>query len=726
MSYFPILSKYTSDNQELRPLVEALGAFMGRYARDTTPEELETFLRAQNPSYGPKEKELYHALTENIAKCEVTEEVVSLLVQSLYKRETYKKLAVAAYEASEGRNDPETVRRLAEGLSKEAESPLETQTTFVTDDLEELYAKTVKEQGLRWRLNSLNTSLGSLRKGDFGFVFARPECFAKGTLVLLSDGRNIAIENIRAGMKVMGPDSKPRNVVATSKGSEKMYRVSYSWGDSYVCNESHMLQLRAEGKVTTSVKLKNYLTWSDKLKHRFKQYKVGIDLPHKSTKLDPYILGVWLGDGTSSGPQFTNADEEVISYLKEWARKNNLICSVYEREGQGKAKTISISSGTRKHGSNTFLQYLKSTRLLKNKHIPEIFLRNSREIRLQLLAGLIDTDGWREKNSYGFCNKNEVLINQIVWLARSLGFHATKNLKLVNGTPYYTVGIYGSCYEIPVRIIRKVITKNTDKRSKRNGLNFGFKIVEEPSITEYYGIQVDQDSLYLLNDFTVVHNTGKTTFLASECTFMASQASSPVVWFNNEEQGEKVMLRCYQAALGRTLEQLFVSIAEARTAFRNITKGNLKLVDQASISRTEVEEVCNKIKPSLIVFDQIDKIGGFKADRDDLVLGEIYQWARELAKTFCPVIGVCQADGTAEGVKWLTMAHVANAKTSKQAEADWILGIGRSNDVGYEAVRHFNISKNKLVGDTDTIPDRRHDRWDVLIEPTTARYKDIL
>jgi hypothetical protein len=186
------------------------------------------------------------------------------------------------------------------------------------------------------------------------------------------------------------------------------------------------------------------------------------------------------------------------------------------------------------------------------------------------------------------------------------------------------------------------------------------------------------------------------------------------------------MLRCYQAALGYPLEKLFSSISAARDHFRKITKGNVKLIDQATLTRREVDAICADVKPALIVFDQIDKISGFAADRDDLVLGAIYQWGRELAKTYCPVVGICQADGTAEGVKWLTMAHVANAKTSKQAEADWILGIGRSNDAGYEMVRHFNVSKNKLVGDPDTLPDMRHGKWDVLIEPQLGRYRDIL
>ncbi len=71
-----------------------------------------------------------------------------------------------------------------------------------------------------------------------------------------------------------------------------------------------------------------------------------------------------------------------------------------------------------------------------------------------------------------------------------------------------------------------------------------------------------------------------------------------------------------------------------------------------------------------------------------------------------PVIAVCQADGSGEGVKWLNMGNVANAKTSKQAEADWILGIGKTNDEGLEYMRHFCISKNKLVKRNKQLEDK--------------------
>lgn len=217
---------------------------------------------------------------------------------------------------------------------------------------------------------------------------------------------------------------------------------------------------------------------------------------------------------------------------------------------------------------------------------------------------------------------------------------------------------------------------------------------------------------------------GKTTFLASEVTYMAEQTNAPILWINNEEQGNKVMLRCYQAALGKDLSELFSDIKRSRDAYQRLCDSRIKIFDDAGTTKQRVEQLCAEIKPALVIFDQIDKIKGFENDREDLRLGSIYIWARELAKSYCPVIGVCQADGTGEGIKWLTMSHVANAKTSKQAEADWILGIGQQNIEGFEYVRHFHLSKNKLIGDEDTIPSLRHDRWDVLIQPELARYKD--
>jgi replicative DNA helicase len=223
--------------------------------------------------------------------------------------------------------------------------------------------------------------------------------------------------------------------------------------------------------------------------------------------------------------------------------------------------------------------------------------------------------------------------------------------------------------------------------------------------------------------------TGKTTFLASEISFMAEQLEEedgPILWINNEEQSEKPMLRCIQASTGCRLEQLLSNKEEFGLLYRKKTKGKIKIIkDIAAVHKKTVEKLCHKFRPSLVVIDQLDKIVGFENDREDLKLGAIYQWARELAKMYAPVIAICQADGTGEGVKWLTMSNVANAKTAKQAEADFILGIGKINDPGYDNIRYLHLSKNKLLGDADTLPDQRHGRREVIIDPAVARYLDI-
>jgi hypothetical protein len=220
--------------------------------------------------------------------------------------------------------------------------------------------------------------------------------------------------------------------------------------------------------------------------------------------------------------------------------------------------------------------------------------------------------------------------------------------------------------------------------------------------------------------------TGKTTFLASEVSNFLSQTEGTICFFNNEEQGQKVILRVYQAFFGCKLEQLIANARKYKEEFERITQGRFKFYDSASLARREIEVIVELEKPCLVIYDQIDKIKGFNADREDLRLGAIYQWARELAKNRHAVIGVCQADGSAEGQKYLNMDNVANAKTSKQAEADYILGIGKIHDMGSEYVRFLNISKNKLMGDSDSDAKLRHARFEVLIEPEVSRYRDII
>lgn len=219
-------------------------------------------------------------------------------------------------------------------------------------------------------------------------------------------------------------------------------------------------------------------------------------------------------------------------------------------------------------------------------------------------------------------------------------------------------------------------------------------------------------------DFTIIFarpEAGKTTFCCSELIHMATQVPKehPVLWFNNEERGVKVKTRMYQSFLGVTYEDLFKNVKANEAKYRESV--NLILYDKGFITKGDVERLLKQIQPSLVVFDQIDKIRGFKADRPDLAVGQIYIWARELAKKYCPVIGVCQASASAENKKWLTMEDMSESKTSKPAEADLIIGLG-STETEYEHSRGVHLIKNKITGS--------HTKITCLIQPELARFKD--
>ena len=222
--------------------------------------------------------------------------------------------------------------------------------------------------------------------------------------------------------------------------------------------------------------------------------------------------------------------------------------------------------------------------------------------------------------------------------------------------------------------------------------------------------------------------TGKTTLLASEITFMATQLGpddGPILWIANEEPAVNVKLRVYQAFFGIDLPTLLSDKAGWAKKFQEATNGKIKIPERQTLTKTDIEKLCKKYKPSLLVLDQLSKIAGFEADRYDLELGNATTWARNLAKEYCPVIGVHQADGNAEGAQWLNMGHVANAKTAMQADADFILGVGKQNKDGYETIRYLHLSKNKLLGDSDTKPELRHGKVETIINPMIARYEDL-
>ncbi len=138
-----------------------------------------------------------------------------------------------------------------------------------------------------------------------------------------------------------------------------------------------------------------------------------VQYPATDVPLDPYTLGVWLGDGDSGAPMITSADPEIV---EELCRAG---VSVREIVGNGgAAKRYSIREV---NGQKTRL-VLRHIGVLKNKHVPAVYLRGSVTQRLALLQGLMDTDGSAKPNGgVEFCNTNKRIADSVYELAASLG-----------------------------------------------------------------------------------------------------------------------------------------------------------------------------------------------------------------------------------------------------------------------------------------------------------------
>jgi len=320
------------------------------------------------------------------------------------------------------------------------------------------------------------------------------KCHGVNTPIIMYNGTIKMVQNIRTGDLLMGDDSSPRKVISVARGKEKMYKIKQNIGDDYVVNESHILSLimtcpkritkhneriqafyfdnekimfRSKtfnfkkygnsedlalsaannyldslGKIDVRVDicLKDYIKLSKTMQHQLKGYKSSVncwqDLLSPSD-LDPYFIGLWLGDRTS---RLTTTDN------KETFTKSKI--------------THYINKGKKKF--NGVVNVLRKYNLLNNKHIPHNYKINTRENRLKVLAGLIDSDGHYQQGVYEIIQKNNILAHDIKFLCGSLGFQC--NIKKVRKRCVYkqekiynriTISGRYIC-EIPVLLLRKM------------------------------------------------------------------------------------------------------------------------------------------------------------------------------------------------------------------------------------------------------------------------------
>jgi RecA/RadA recombinase len=334
------------------------------------------------------------------------------------------------------------------------------------------------------------------------------KCHARGDLLLMFSGKLKPVEDIRVGDLLMGPDSQPRQVQGTGGGYGALYRITPVKGaGDFTVNADHQLHLvcthdqgyrKKGGKVQISVR--DYLDKSRDWKTYHHLYRVGVEYPEKPLEVDPYFLGLWLGDGSSSNMHVYSVREEIIEWLQGYADKLGGRLSKYDPDSPCPGYAI-VETHLR--------ESMSGMGLFRAKHIPVSYMLNNRENRLKLLAGLIDTDGAKGSgSSCVFYNSNRALCNQVQTLAQSLGYFASTNFKQTtcNGKVCDSWFVYISMDD-PTELPLQLEYKRPSKRTRSGSCLTSRFEVTPVGDGEFFGFEVDQDHLYLTGGFIVNHNT---------------------------------------------------------------------------------------------------------------------------------------------------------------------------------------------------------------------------
>ncbi len=519
--------------------------------------------------------------------------------------------------------------------------------------------------GVDTGFHNLNDHTQGFGKGDLIIVAARPamgKCLGEGTKVLMYSGELKNVEDIKVGDLLMGDDSTPRRVLSLARGREEMYWVRQNKGIDYRVNKSHILSLKRSrngGKHrhgdVLNISVEEYLQKSGKFKSNYKGYSVAVEFPEKELEIEPYFLGLWLGDGTSSGVEIATKDSEIVNYLGKYADRLSLLlnshfvenkCPMY-RIGKGytggdRSKDISLQ------------KKLRDLNLLNNKHIPQHYLINSRKNRLELLAGLIDSDGYYDDKFHvmEITQKLKPLAKQIKFLADSLGFKSSFKSKMarIKSIGYecevYRVRIVGNLDEIPTKVARK---KARPSASNRNHQHTGIK-VEFDKVDDYYGFEIDGNGLFLLEDMTVTHNTS----LVLNMTQKAIERGEGVAFFSLEMPAEQLMLRLLSTETSIPLQKLRVGDltdeewSNLSRATDKMAKRKLFVDDGGLATIHHVRSKLRKLKAkhpeiSMAIIDYLQLMSGDSSEGRQQVISEISRGLKQLARELqIPIIALSQ------------------------------------------------------------------------------------
>lgn len=497
------------------------------------------------------------------------------------------------------------------------------------------------------------------------------KCHSFNTPILMYDGSIKMVQNVVVGDILMGDDSTERKVLSLANGIDDMYDICYEDGIKYGVNSEHILVLHIDindfnafkdffGNIKLDkdglieIELKEFLKLPFSLRNKCKGIRKYVDFPYKEVQIDPYLYGLWIiskdmikYNTYENDYEFKIKNEhiKILDYIKSVI--NNLYESnnftLYKDEygsytyiiKNNNINTFSLpylSNINKNIHSNNINNYNKLplhnsrkyhdldgnplTKKIDNKisltmnqlKIESQYKINSRNIRLKLLAGIIDMCYINKlcilnEKKLGIIISFKRLKKDIIFLAQSLGF-SVKNYNITCGTYNniikYMIEIDGNkLEEIPSKYFNNSSLMYFN--SIHNTLNLDIK-VEYIGKDKYYGFTISGNGRYILGDFTVTHNT---------CTAIATASKSfeennyTILWVTKTTLRDDIWKNIYDRSCHIKLRKIIEK--------DNDVKLNKSYLSKSwAINPISYKQFTNLIEKKNKIYDRLVKINGLE------------------------------------------------------------------------------------------------------------------
>jgi len=394
--------------------------------------------------------------------------------------------------------------------------------------IERLYERKEHVTGVATGFEKLDLETSGFQPSDFIIIAGRPSMGKAQPLdakVKTTTGWT-RMGDLRLGDELASVDGRRSRVSGIfPQGVRPVYRVRFSDGRSTTCTGEHLWRVYSRGWSEPRVLETDQV--AELLRRKRYQHRLWIDAPTgefghaEELPIEPYVLGALLGEGTLSGSslRFSTAQSETLDRILERAAP-----AFARRAAGGYDRRIVQSAGAHRAGvagvtPNGLTDALRHLGLwgcrAEAKFIPEVYLNAPRADRVELLRGLMDTDGWVERRgSMRFCSTSERLARQVADLVRSLGGwcsvrsrHTTYSSGGVRerGRPAFVCNIH---HPDPKAMLHLSVKRDRALSAPRRRWRPVFETIEPVGAAETQCIAVTHPSrLYVTDDYVVTHNT---------------------------------------------------------------------------------------------------------------------------------------------------------------------------------------------------------------------------